>query len=334
MSDHPKPASPLEDVAESIRLMRERHKSGQGEYHSAMCRLSLPMAETLYEHATDLHTRLADAEKRAAAEAERADDNLSRIETLNHQHEVDLAWKQRAADAEARCAAIGNERNILRLTLRRVPDMVRGMRGACLSDNLLFETAADALAARIESELGGGEPTADGDTCWHCHVTLAPDEPRRPRCESCPDECDIEGCDEPGCVGDAEPGPDPFPDMCANGCDEFRTAGSALCDDCQPQDAPECETCDMHAATGGEGKCPTCSERGEPRCAEVIKCDHGDDCPGHASATDRPCNYEPRCAECEAVINTAQMRCGFVQLGRICTQDDGPAPDWCPRRKR
>lgn len=37
----------------------------------------------------------------------------------------------------------------------------------------------------------------DPNICWHCHVVLA--EPLRPRCERCPDECDAENCDEPGC---------------------------------------------------------------------------------------------------------------------------------------
>lgn len=35
--------------------------------------------------------------------------------------------------------------------------------------------------------------------CWHCKVALeAPSE--RPRCEDCPDNCDVEGCKELGCV--------------------------------------------------------------------------------------------------------------------------------------
>ncbi len=38
------------------------------------------------------------------------------------------------------------------------------------------------------------------DICWHCQVCLAQDGPR-PRCTECPDECDIEGCAEPGCTG-------------------------------------------------------------------------------------------------------------------------------------
>lgn len=42
-------------------------------------------------------------------------------------------------------------------------------------------------------------PIVEGDVCWHCldHILPAP----RPRCERCPEECDIEGCDAPGCAG-------------------------------------------------------------------------------------------------------------------------------------
>ncbi len=37
--------------------------------------------------------------------------------------------------------------------------------------------------------------------CWHCQVAL---EPETPRCESCPapNDCDVEGCQEPGCTGE------------------------------------------------------------------------------------------------------------------------------------
>jgi hypothetical protein len=37
--------------------------------------------------------------------------------------------------------------------------------------------------------------------CWHCLdcVTV----PARTRCEHCPEECDVEGCDAPGCNGQA-----------------------------------------------------------------------------------------------------------------------------------
>lgn len=83
----------MKDTRDSVRDMRTRLESGQGDRTAAMCRLSLPMAEFLLEH-------------------------INKLEA----------------------------------------------------------------------------PTS----CWHCSVVLAPDE-RRPRCEDCPDECDIEGCEEPGC---------------------------------------------------------------------------------------------------------------------------------------
>ena len=38
------------------------------------------------------------------------------------------------------------------------------------------------------------------DVCWHCGDCLTP-ERDRPRCERCPSECDVAGCDEMGCVG-------------------------------------------------------------------------------------------------------------------------------------
>ena len=37
------------------------------------------------------------------------------------------------------------------------------------------------------------------DVCWHCGDALATYS-TRPRCEQCPDECDIEGCEEYGCA--------------------------------------------------------------------------------------------------------------------------------------
>lgn len=35
--------------------------------------------------------------------------------------------------------------------------------------------------------------------CWHCGLMLI--GVARPRCEQCPAECDVEGCDRPGCEG-------------------------------------------------------------------------------------------------------------------------------------
>ena len=40
------------------------------------------------------------------------------------------------------------------------------------------------------------------ESCWHCHDVLLPSP--APRCESCPDECDVEGCNAPGLRGPAQ----------------------------------------------------------------------------------------------------------------------------------
>lgn len=40
----------MHDIKASIKLMRARYESGQGTLASAMCRLSLPMAESLVGH--------------------------------------------------------------------------------------------------------------------------------------------------------------------------------------------------------------------------------------------------------------------------------------------
>ncbi len=41
---------------------------------------------------------------------------------------------------------------------------------------------------------------ADPDVCWHCRACLAPEPPH---CDQCPPpgDCDVLGCDEPGCSG-------------------------------------------------------------------------------------------------------------------------------------
>ncbi len=48
--------------------------------------------------------------------------------------------------------------------------------------------------------LGPDRVNVDPDVCWHCHVCL---EPAARHCETCPPEgeCDVEACEQPGCVG-------------------------------------------------------------------------------------------------------------------------------------
>lgn len=50
-------------------------------------------------------------------------------------------------------------------------------------------------------ELANAAPVEQSDTrpsCWHCGVVLA--YAPKLRCEDCPEECDVEGCDELGCA--------------------------------------------------------------------------------------------------------------------------------------
>lgn len=51
-----------------------------------------------------------------------------------------------------------------------------------------------------------GPPTGEDeprDVCWHCKVVLS--SAPKPRCEDCPDECDVEGCDADGCATSPAP---------------------------------------------------------------------------------------------------------------------------------
>ena len=47
---------------------------------------------------------------------------------------------------------------------------------------------------------------AAGDYCWHCGVALV--ERGRPHCHKCPPDvdCDVDGCQEPGCRTEVEDG--------------------------------------------------------------------------------------------------------------------------------
>jgi hypothetical protein len=70
-------------------------------------------------------------------------------------------------------------------------------RSSTVADTLLdqariLERNANALAAAIQAQ-----KSAD-PSCWHCGDVLIGPLPK-PRCESCPDECDVEGCEAPGC---------------------------------------------------------------------------------------------------------------------------------------
>jgi hypothetical protein len=77
--------------------------------------------------------------------------------------------------------------------------------------------------------------TAD-DSCWHCGVILA--GVSKPRCESCPDECDVEDCDALGCAtprATADNGPDDWCDDCQAYshlpfCPAYRTRDDPLVD--------------------------------------------------------------------------------------------------------
>lgn len=55
------------------------------------------------------------------------------------------------------------------------------------------------LGDMITEAKAGRWPRSVEQTCWHCLTVLA-GPPLRPRCEQCPDECDVENCDAPGCV--------------------------------------------------------------------------------------------------------------------------------------
>ncbi len=60
-----------------------------------------------------------------------------------------------------------------------------------------YDETINALAAFIDSALDEAR-REQMQTCWHCRVVLS--EAVKPRCENCPDECDVEGCDEDGCA--------------------------------------------------------------------------------------------------------------------------------------
>lgn len=57
----------------------------------------------------------------------------------------------------------------------------------------------------IPSVVTGADEGEQRDVCWHCKVVLS--HVPKPRCEDCPDECDVEGCDADGCAPAASPAP-------------------------------------------------------------------------------------------------------------------------------
>jgi hypothetical protein len=62
---------------------------------------------------------------------------------------------------------------------------------------LIGNVRADEVAALAEFVLAQTSLSCHDAVCWHCQdVVIMP----RTRCERCPEECDIEGCQEPGCV--------------------------------------------------------------------------------------------------------------------------------------
>jgi hypothetical protein len=66
----------------------------------------------------------------------------------------------------------------------------------------------EAMAALVLRETTLAHPAPEAPpraaACWHCLAVLEPEPP--PHCERCPayGDCDVEGCESPGCVADAE----------------------------------------------------------------------------------------------------------------------------------
>jgi chromosome segregation ATPase len=62
--------------------------------------------------------------------------------------------------------------------------------------------AAEAREAALKVELQRARDRAE--VCWHCHDMLGE---LLPKCDNCPEpgDCDIEGCEEPGCAADRDP---------------------------------------------------------------------------------------------------------------------------------
>jgi hypothetical protein len=67
------------------------------------------------------------------------------------------------------------------------------------AEKRLAEVEAERKQERADAAKGEG-------VRWHCHDCIIGIQ--RPRCENCPDECDVDGCGEPGCAERGEIGGD------------------------------------------------------------------------------------------------------------------------------
>jgi hypothetical protein len=86
--------------------------------------------------------------------------------------------------------------------------------------------------------------------------------------------CGVQGCDAPGCAApDAQPA-DAFAGLPADVAEDWKSALK--------------ENAELRQRVLGEQP-----EHQEPSDEEPIRCDYGDECPGHASPEDRPCGWEP-----------------------------------------
>lgn len=68
--------------------------------------------------------------------------------------------------------------------------------GAAAVGNLQF--IARELDALPAATTAAPQQSDTRPSCWHCGVVLA--EAPKLRCDDCPTECDVEGCDELGCA--------------------------------------------------------------------------------------------------------------------------------------
>lgn len=86
--------------------------------------------------------------------------------------------------------------NGLSLLDRLTPDDDRDVTRGRAELDLLIDYVCGAVGDVFWSTAGADVATGE-DVCWHCGDVLA--WTSKPRCETCPDECDIEGCEAFGC---------------------------------------------------------------------------------------------------------------------------------------